>query len=88
MMNISFFRGAAACSFCIFSSFPVASFAADSAMNAEIAARFAKCDVNHDGKLTREEANGCMPRIYNNFSYLDSGNKGYLTVAEIQAAAR
>ena len=88
MMNSSLFRGVAAITFCILNSFPVASYAADSAMNAEIAARFAKCDVNHDGKLTKEEANGCMPRIYNNFSYLDSGNKGYLTVAEIQAAAR
>jgi hypothetical protein len=28
-----------------------------------------------------------MPRIYDHFNYLDSGNKGYLTVAEIQAAA-
>lgn len=63
-------------------------YAADSTVDAEIVARFAKCDVNHDGKLTKEEANGCMPRIYNNFSYLDSGNKGYVTVAEIQAAAR
>ena len=53
----------------------------------EIAERFAKCDTNHDGKLTLEEANGCMPRIYSNFSYIDSANKGYVTVAEIQAMA-
>lgn len=77
-----------AMSLCIGSSFPLTGYAADSTVDAEIAARFAKCDVNHDGKLTKEEANGCMPRIYNNFSYLDSGNKGYVTVAEIQAAAR
>ena len=55
--------------------------------NQEIAERFAKCDVNHDGKLTRDEAKGCMPRIYDHFSYIDSSNKGYVTVAEIQAMA-
>lgn len=60
---------------------------ADESKNQEIAQRFAKCDTNHDGKLTKAEAKGCMPRIYDHFGYLDSGNKGYLTVAEIQAAA-
>ena len=55
--------------------------------NQEIAERFAKCDVNHDGKLTRDEAKGCMPRIYDHFGYIDSSNKGYVTVAEIQAMA-
>lgn len=59
----------------------------DASRNKEIAERFAKCDTNHDGKLTLAEANGCMPRIYNNFSYIDSTNKGYVTVAEIQAIA-
>ena len=75
-------------SLCMLSSLSVMSYAADSTIDAEIAARFAKCDVNHDGKLTQEEAKGCMPRIYDHFAYLDSGNKGYLTVAQIQAAAR
>ena len=50
-------------------------------------ARFKKCDTNKDGKLTREEAKGCMPRVYEHFSFIDSGNKGYVTVAEIQALA-
>lgn len=59
----------------------------DASRDKEIAERFAKCDLNHDGKLTLEEAKGCMPRIYNNFSYIDSTNKGYVTVAEIQAMA-
>jgi Ca2+-binding EF-hand superfamily protein len=67
--------------------YPSFCFADNANKNQEIAQRFAKCDINHDGKLTKEEANGCMPRIYDHFSYLDSGNKGYLTVAEIQAAA-
>ena len=59
----------------------------DASRDKEIAERFAKCDTNHDGKLTKEEANGCMPRIYSNFSYIDSTNKSYVTVAEIQAMA-
>ena len=67
--------------------FSLTSYADDASKNREIAQRFAKCDVNHDGKLTKDEAKGCMPRIYDHFSYLDSGNKGYLTVAEIQAVA-
>ena len=62
-------------------------FADDASRNQEIAQRFTKCDKNHDGKLTKEEAKGCMPRIYEHFSYLDSDGKGYVTVAQIQAAA-
>ena len=59
----------------------------NSARNKEIAERFAICDKNHDGRLTKEEAKGCMPRIYEHFSYLDSDGNGYVTVAQIQAAA-
>ncbi|ANI99519.1 hypothetical protein A8O14_05090 [Polynucleobacter wuianus] len=66
---------------------PISAIADDATKNQEIAQRFAKCDANHDGKLTKAEAKGCMPRIYDHFSYIDSGNKGYLTVAEIQAVA-
>jgi Ca2+-binding EF-hand superfamily protein len=66
---------------------PMTSFADDATRNQEIAERFVKCDTNHDGKLTLDEAKGCMPRIYDHFSTIDSGNKGYVTVAEIQAMA-
>jgi Ca2+-binding EF-hand superfamily protein len=68
-------------------SIPIISFASDASRNQEIADRFAKCDTNHDGKLTLNEAKGCMPRIYDHFSDIDSSNKGYVTVAEIQAIA-
>ena len=68
-------------------SMPIVSFASDASRNQEIAERFAKCDTNHDGKLTLNEAKGCMPRIYDHFSDIDSSNKGYVTVAEIQAIA-
>jgi Ca2+-binding EF-hand superfamily protein len=80
--KIPFFIGTC---FVMFLALP--SQANDVSRDREIAARFKKCDVNHDGKLTREEAKGCMPRIYDHFSYIDSGNKGYLTVAEIEAVA-
>jgi Ca2+-binding EF-hand superfamily protein len=75
------------CGVCAVLITPLVSHANDASRNQEIAERFAKCDVNKDGKLTLEEAKGCMPRIYSNFSYIDSGNKGYVTVAEIQAMA-
>ena len=68
----------------VFSSIAIAN---EDSRKQEIAKRFAACDKNHDGKLTKEEAKGCMPRIYEHFSYLDSDGKGYVTVAQIQAAA-
>ncbi len=67
---------------------PPSSFADSTSKDQEIAERFAKCDTNKDGKLTPEEAKGCMPRIYDHFSYIDSDKKGYLTVAQIQQVAR
>ena len=66
---------------------PSLSYADSASQNQEIIARFTKCDTNKDGKLTKEEAKGCMPRVYNNFSYIDSANKGYVTLAQIQALA-
>mgnify|MGYP000482196496 FL=1 len=59
----------------------------DASRNKEIQERFAKCDTNHDGKLTRIEAKGCMPRIYDHFSRIDQGNKGFVTVQEIERIA-
>jgi len=71
----------------VLSSLPMSASADNASRNQEIAERFAKCDTNRDGKLTRDEAKGCMPRIYSHFDYIDSSKKGYLTVAEIQAVA-
>jgi len=72
---------------CVLMPLSLPAYADESSRNKEIAERFAKCDKNHDGKLTMDEAKGCMPRIYDHFSYIDSGNKGYVTVAEIQRMA-
>ena len=76
-----------AISFSLLLAFPILAHADEASRDKEIAERFAKCDTNKDGRLTKEEANGCMPRIYSNFSYIDSSNKGYVTIAEIQAMA-
>lgn len=62
-------------------------FADNATKDQEIKQRFAKCDKNHDGKLTKEEAKGCMPRIYDHFDYIDSAGNGYVTVSEIEAIA-
>ena len=59
----------------------------DASRNKEIQERFAKCDANHDGKLTRNEAKGCMPRIYDHFSRIDQENKGFVTAKEIEEIA-
>lgn len=59
----------------------------NSVRNKEIADRFVSCDKNRDGKLTKQEAKGCMPRVYDHFSDIDTDNKGYVTVAQIQALA-
>ena len=72
---------------CALSALAMTANADNASKNREIAERFAKCDANHDGKLTKAEANGCMPRIYSHFDYIDFSKKGYLTVAEIQAVA-
>lgn len=59
----------------------------NSVRNKEIADRFASCDKNRDGRLTKQEAKGCMPRVYDHFSDIDTDNKGYVTVSQIQALA-
>lgn len=69
----------------IFIATPV--YADDASRNKEIQERFAQCDVNRDGKLTLNEAKGCMPRIYDHFRRIDEQNKGYVTVAQIEAMA-
>ncbi|QWE23448.1 hypothetical protein FD975_04440 [Polynucleobacter sp. AP-Jannik-300A-C4] len=69
----------------IFIATPV--YADDASRNKEIQERFAQCDLNRDGKLTLNEAKGCMPRVYDHFSRIDEQNKGYVTVAQIEAMA-
>lgn len=55
---------------------------------AEVEARFKAADSDGNGKLTREEAKAGMPRIAKKFDQLDTGKLNYLTLEQVQAAAR
>lgn len=49
--------------------------------------RFAAADVNHDGKLTREEAQAGMPRVAAHFDEIDTTHQGYVTLGQIEQFA-
>ena len=52
----------------------------------EIDKNFDVADKNHDGKLTREEAqSGSTPMIANHFDAIDVDHKGYVTKANVNA---
>lgn len=50
-----------------------------------IAERFKAADANHDGKLSRDEAQAGMPQVYENFDKIDGRKKGYVTERQIGA---
>ncbi|MEY4669381.1 MAG: hypothetical protein RL518_2080 [Pseudomonadota bacterium] len=52
---------------------------------ATLKSRFASADKNGDGKLTRDECQAGMPRIYRGFDKIDEGKKGYITLDQIIA---
>ena len=67
--------------------FSMTAFAADAPLTGrakEVAERFAAADKNKDGKLTLEEAKEGMPRIALAFDKIDTENRGYLTLEQIQ----
>lgn len=53
-----------------------------------IQVRFERADVDHDGKLTREEARNGMPRVFAQFDRIDHDHKGYVTFQDILTALR
>jgi Ca2+-binding EF-hand superfamily protein len=53
----------------------------------KIEERFKAADVNHDGKLTLEEAKAGMPRVAKAFDKIDVEKKGFVTLEQIQAFA-
>jgi len=57
-------------------------------MRGKVAERFAAADANHDGKLTREEADTKMPMVARNFDQIDKTHRGYVTLEDIQAYAK
>ena len=50
-----------------------------------IAERFKAADVDHDGKLSREEAKAGMPEVYKRFDQIDVRKRGYVTERQIGA---
>ena len=48
--------------------------------------RFKAADTNHDGKLTREEAQAGMPEVYKRFDKIDTRKRGYVTERQVGAA--
>ncbi|MCA6215877.1 EF-hand domain-containing protein [Ideonella sp. B7] len=49
----------------------------------ELQQRFAKADANHDGLLSREEAQAGMPRVYQQYDAIDTGHSGALRLEDI-----
>jgi hypothetical protein len=54
---------------------------------AKMQERFAAADTNHDGRLTREEAQAGMPFVYKHFDEIDKQKTGSVTMADIAAYA-
>jgi opacity protein-like surface antigen len=54
----------------------------------ELQKRFAAADANGDGRLTKDEAKGHMPLVYQRFDEIDTAHAGSVTLAEIAAFAR
>ncbi|MGH8787861.1 MAG: EF-hand domain-containing protein [Cupriavidus necator] len=52
---------------------------------AKIAERFKTADANHDGKLSREEAQAGAPVVYKHFDKIDVKKAGYVTERQIGA---
>jgi Ca2+-binding EF-hand superfamily protein len=74
-------------------AFIVAAFLATSAAYAQgdaqqkVEQRFQTADANHDGKLTREEAQAGMPRLAAKFDQIDATHQGYITLAQLEQFA-
>ena len=45
--------------------------------------RFAAADKDHNGKLTRDECEAGMPRIFRAYDQIDSDKKGFITLDQI-----
>jgi Ca2+-binding EF-hand superfamily protein len=53
----------------------------------KIEEKFKAADVNHNGKLTLEEAKAGMPRVAKAFDKIDVEKRGYITLEQLQAFA-
>lgn len=55
---------------------------------AKLSQRFDLADADHDGKLTRSEADAGMPRVAEHFDEIDADHKGYVTKDQIVAVMK
>ena len=55
---------------------------------AEAKKRFAAADVDHDGKLTKAEAEAGMPFVAEHFDEIDTARKGSVTMRDIAVFVR
>ncbi|MGZ3240216.1 MAG: EF-hand domain-containing protein, partial [Burkholderiaceae bacterium] len=56
-------------------------------MKEKLTERFNAADADHDGRLTRLEAEGKMPRVAKSFDAIDVQKRGYVTIDQIAAFA-
>lgn len=54
-------------------------------MKDKLVERFNAADTDHDGRLTKLEADGKMPRVAKNFDAIDVQKRGYVTIDQIEA---
>jgi Ca2+-binding EF-hand superfamily protein len=54
-------------------------------LKAQMVERFRQADANSDGRVTKAEAAGKMPRLHANFEAVDGDRNGYVTPEEIVA---
>ncbi|GAA0760973.1 EF-hand domain-containing protein [Ideonella azotifigens] len=52
-------------------------------MKQQIQDRFTKADADHDGKLSRAEAQAGMPRVAAKFDEIDAAHSGFVTLEQI-----
>ncbi|WP_028221304.1 EF-hand domain-containing protein [Paraburkholderia oxyphila] len=68
-------------------SMATSAFAQDARMQ-QLQSRFEAADTNHDGKLTKAEAQAGMPLVAKNFDQIDATHKGYVTLDDIAQFAK
>jgi Ca2+-binding EF-hand superfamily protein len=60
-------------------------FAQNGDMLKQLEARFNAADKDHDGKLSKSEAEAGMPRLAKAFDKIDVDHTGYITLPQIEA---
>jgi len=60
---------------------------AESRAAQQLESRFKTADKNGDGQLTRAEADAGMPRLAARFDQIDTAQRGYVTLEQLQAMA-